>query len=349
MIVQAFSGEVEVASNLSVNTNTLHVNAQTSNVGIGKINPSYNLDVNGSINSSNVYLNGIEITNTNNVWSSNGEHIYYTSGNVGIGTSSPAQKLHVNGTLGINDSTAMFATTTPSLVITSNLQVTGTTILSFTGQHRCFPTRILHEGFVVSANNNKYASLNGELQTGVRAIKISESLPVVSLSNTSNDPSVFGVVDRREGRLRTDDAHGIGTHSTKELGDDRVIINSLGEGAMWVVNTNGSLLAGDYITTSNVPGYGQRQDDDVLHNYTVAKITMDCDFNPQQQPIRRIKKDENGINVLDSQGRLQWEDTDETEPSYKIRYLMANGVEVHESNATCIGIAAYVGCTFHCG
>ena len=347
MIVQAFSGEVEVTSNLSVNTNTLHVNAQTSNVGIGKINPSYNLDVNGTLNASNVYLNGSEVSNTNTVWTANGYNLYYTSGNVGIGTSSPAQKLHVNGTLEI-DLATMLATTTPSLAITSNLlSVTGYTASSFTGQHRCFPTRILHEGFVVSANNNKYVSLNGELQTGIRAIKISESLPVVSLSNTSNDPSVFGVVDRREGRLRTGDTHGIGTHSTKELGDDRVIVNSLGEGAMWVVNTNGSLSAGDYITTSNVPGYGQKQDDDVLHNYTVAKITMDCDFNPQQQPIQRIKKDENGVNVLDSQGRLQWEDTDVTEPSYKIRYLMDNGVEIHESNATCI--AAYVGCTFHCG
>jgi hypothetical protein len=79
--------------------------------------------------------------------------------------------------------------------------------------------------------------------------------------------------------------------SEKELGDTRVYINSVGEGAMWVVNTNGPLESGDYITTSNVAGYGQRQDDDVLHNYTVAKITMDCDFNPPDIPVQRILKE----------------------------------------------------------
>ena len=60
---------------------------------------------------------------------------------------------------------------------------------------------------------------------------------------------------------------------------------------MWVVNTAGALESGDYITTSNVAGYGQRQDDDILHNYTVAKITMDCDFNPPDIPVQRIVKE----------------------------------------------------------
>ena len=35
---------------------------------------------------------------------------------------------------------------------------------------------------------------------------------------------------------------------------------------------------GDYIQSSNVTGYGEKQDDDLLHNYTVAKITLDCNF-----------------------------------------------------------------------
>jgi len=57
------------------------------------------------------------------------------------------------------------------------------------------------------------------------------------------------------------------------------MVNSLGEGAMWVCNLNGNLENGDYITTSTAPGIGQKQDDDLLHNYTVAKITCDCDFD----------------------------------------------------------------------
>lgn len=32
-----------------------------------------------------------------------------------------------------------------------------------------------------------------------------------------------------------------------------------------------------------------KQNDDILHNYTIAKITMDCDFNPKYLPLERIK------------------------------------------------------------
>ena len=76
----------------------------------------------------------------------------------------------------------------------------------------------------------------------------------------------------------------------KIVGDTRIYVNSLGEGAVWVCNTNGSLTNGDYITTSNVVGYGQKQDSDTLKNYTVAKITMDCDFTGTPVPKKQIKK-----------------------------------------------------------
>ena len=65
---------------------------------------------------------------------------------------------------------------------------------------------------------------------------------------------------------------------------------------MWVTNINGPLESGDYITTSNVAGYGQRQESEFLANYTVAKITMDCDFAPATQPIQIIKKELGNVN-----------------------------------------------------
>jgi hypothetical protein len=45
-----------------------------------------------------------------------------------------------------------------------------------------------------------------------------------------------------------------------------------------------SIENGDYIC-SYLNGYGQKQDDDLYHNYTVAKITMDCDFIPVQETV----------------------------------------------------------------
>jgi WD40 repeat protein len=209
-------------------------------------------------------------------------------------------------------------------------------LLSFTGQHICTPEGPMERGLVVSANKNAYTTLNGPLLTGSRAIQSSESLPVVSLSTQENDPYVFGVVDHVEGggTERVQDHGGIIVRKTKTLGDDRVIVNSLGEGAIWVVDAGGPLVSGDLISTSSVPGYGQRQSDDTFRNYTVAKITMDCDFNPPDIPVQVATTDENG--------KLKWEDTGETEKAYKTKT-----VEVGDSGV--VYTAAYVGCTYHCG
>ena len=159
-----------------------------------------------------------------------------------------------------------------------------------------------------------------------------------------------------------------------------------------------------------IPGYGQKQEDDSLKNYTVAKITMNCNFEPSLQYIKRIKTnhisftvidDKNNyynaitneliytkpsdnesnqtINVyknkkynltidtadnlvsvsqnsLDEHGDIQWEDTDEQEYPYEIRYVDPNGniitKEQHDniiSNGELAYIAAFVGCTYHCG
>ena len=51
------------------------------------------------------------------------------------------------------------------------------------------------------------------------------------------------------------------------------VVNALAEGRVLVTNVNGQIEAGDYITTSSVPGYGQKQDDDLLHSYTLGKAT----------------------------------------------------------------------------
>jgi len=170
--------------------------------------------------------------------------------------------------------------------------------MNFTGQHRTFIKDIPFsqagdlEGLIVSANNNKYIKMSGGIEVGSNAITTNESLPVVSLSTKANDKKCFGVISASEDPEERSDKFGsFVTPYEKEQGDTRVYINSVGEGAMWVVNTAGPLESGDYITTSNVAGYGQRQDDDILHNYTVAKITMDCDFNPPDIPVQRILKE----------------------------------------------------------
>jgi hypothetical protein len=171
------------------------------------------------------------------------------------------------------------------------------TTLNFTGQHRTFikntpftqATEL--EGLIVSADNNKYIKMSGGIEAGSNAITTNESLPLVSLSNIAADKKCFGVISGSEDPDTRQEQYGnFVSVNRKELGDTRVYINSVGEGAMWVTDINGPLESGDYITTSNVAGYGQKQDSEFLANYTVAKITMDCDFEPATQPIQRIKQ-----------------------------------------------------------
>ena len=169
--------------------------------------------------------------------------------------------------------------------------------MNFTGQHRTFVKDIPHtnainyEGMIVSADQNKYIKMSGGIAAGSNAITTNESLPIVSLTTKVNDKKCFGVISASEDPETRETGFGnFISVEDKELGDTRVYINSVGEGAIWVTDLNGSLESGDYITTSNVVGYGQKQDDDILHNYTVAKITMDCDFEPATQPVQTIKK-----------------------------------------------------------
>jgi hypothetical protein len=240
----------------------------------------------------------------------------------------------------------------------------------------------------------------------------------ISLSSRVKDKSVYGVVSETQPTYT--ESSEIYTKSHGE------------EGHVWVINTS-NLEAGDYITTSNVPGYGEKQDSEFLANYTVAKITTDCDFTQPVVPVKRVtqqiqdvnywvyehcvgiskesydtlsdkdrcirteeiyklngeqisptpnpedvppgaesetitqyckidriefKKEIPGlkvevreelVNVLDEHGQLQWEDhPTDTEKAYKIRYLTADGTtQTDEANA--VHIAAFVGCTYHCG
>ena len=55
--------------------------------------------------------------------------------------------------------------------------------------------------------------------------------------------------------------------------------NAVGEGKILVTDTNGNIETGDYICSSTRTGHGEKQDDDLLHNYTVAKATQPMDFS----------------------------------------------------------------------
>jgi hypothetical protein len=112
-------------------------------------------------------------------------------------------------------------------------------------------------------------------------ITIEEAIPIIQLCKVRKDKRVYGVL-------------GSPTRSTNNKG--RLIVNSLGEGAICVCNTNGNIENGDYIQSSDVLGYGEKQDDDILHNYSVAKAVMDCTFE-LDSPYYQCYELANGVRV----------------------------------------------------
>jgi len=272
----------------------------------------------------------------------------------------------------------------------------GGAAITFTGQHRIHIKDIPasaasnYIGLIVCANNDEYILMNDTVCKGKNAITIDESLPFASLCTKSNDKTVFGVIANTEDpESRTDKYGSFVSCFKKERGDTRIFVNSLGEGAIWVSDANGPLESGDYITSSAIHGYGQKQNSEFLSTYTVAKITMNCDFNPIQKPIEIIKTkpvtnivyqcDDKQISIdeyvtlsnsdnysqievvtyendLDNFGSIQWVSTSNYEYAYNIRYLDSYGkiIDYEQyltsySNNERVYRAAFVGCTYHCG
>jgi hypothetical protein len=201
--------------------------------------------------------------------------------------------------------------------------------IDFTGQHRDVGAGELEDpshiepyvGMIVISTGSYFNSDASSLPT------INEALPVVELCSTAKDKRVYGVLSDREDTdlikegVREYQLGSWGSTIPMKDGDkQRLIINSLGEGAIWVCDVNGSLENGDYVCSSNIKGYGMKQPDDLLHNYTVAKLTQNCDFL-------------SNVRYLDGTGNTI------SEEEYRGRILM--GLSVFK--------AQFVGCTYHCG
>jgi hypothetical protein len=219
------------------------------------------------------------------------------NGNVGIGTTTTTARFRVEGSGFFNGqlTCGTFVGTFVSVANTGTdylcVQINTTQGLSYqttariafgsdTSFHRCYTDDILYnedesdlfkkryEGRLVIATGKiktDYSDQNNEWQTlyDKEGITIEDALPIVALSRKKKDKRIFGV---------------LGLAGRASNNKNRLIVNSGGEGAICVANTNGNIENGDYLQSSDLLGYAERQDDDLLHNYTCAKATIDCDF-----------------------------------------------------------------------
>ena len=150
-------------------------------------------------------------------------------------------------------------------------------VLNFTGKHRC---KFVHEhkmrkhkdliGMIVYSTG-KYCNLKNEYDT-----KIDEAIPIVKVCKRKYETRIFGVI----GGFDRKPIFKIGNLQfiNPDMNFPRVIVQSSGEGLIWICNYNGNLKNGDYITSSPIEGLGMRQANNMCFNYTIGKITCDVDF-----------------------------------------------------------------------
>ena len=278
------------ASITTLNSTTL--NATTFNGLVNFTNGSWNTSADGKLR---MYF----AANSHSYWGTYNSHIFRNAVDADIVTIDT-----------IGNITCAFETISTSgtdhLGILFNSPSVGTSVIrrmcsllnTFTGYHRCFIEdekfdindwenfRKEYEGrVVISTGKIKTHIRDGEevkewtAFTGKDGITIEDALPIIELSRKKKDKRIYGV---------------LGSYNRGNSANDRMIVNGCGEGAIWVVNSNGNIENGDLLQTSDHLGYAERQDDDLIRNYTIGKVVMDCNFE-LDSPEYRCEELEGGI------------------------------------------------------
>jgi len=163
------------------------------------------------------------------------------------------------------------------VIIDQGGNVDATSFAPFTGSHLCISkfqfqnindsiarNNLLEyedkEGYIVRSTGEIY-NINNNINQTIPSIN--ESLPVVELTNKINDSASYGIIS------------GINKND-KDL--HRLVINSIGEGALMVTNYNGNINNGDYLTSSPIQGIAMKQNSDTLNSFTIGKSLTNESF-----------------------------------------------------------------------
>ena len=301
----------------SGNIDKMKLVGATGNFGINTTTPSEKLEVNGNIKCS--YINNLRLNPRVITWSpyGTGNNWYHSivmesgatniigGGALNNGGNVRKYILGVESTSYSFRALGLFTNNNNSASETNNLDwnmmgffqpFSKTTTYSFTASHRCFSENndLYNDdkiGLIV-CSTGKYDSLY------IDDIDVDNAVPIVEISQKKKCKSVLGVVGKYEKDGEDRKGMDFGFIKIDEKDKNRLYINSIGEGAIWVCNSNGNLENGDYIQSSDIAGYGEKQDSEFLANYSVAKITMDIDFNNIPNGFKTRTLDNDVIAVL---------------------------------------------------
>lgn len=176
----------------------------------------------------------------------------FTSGRVGINTINPDNLL--SATL----STDTRLIVNGAIRASSHNTFTGTHIISLSASSKLSE---IEPGMIVSSTGK------------VQKLGLIDTIVECELTHNEKDKKVFGIyVNTEHNEYYTDNK---GQEKQSELVH---YVAGVGEGQIWVSDINGVVEAGDYVCSSSIPGFAMKQDDDLVHNYTIAKITEDIEW-----------------------------------------------------------------------
>lgn len=163
----------------------------------------------------------------------------------------------VGGRLVINDNEYTMSGDETSTKLYVNGGVEADSYTPFTGVHivEIYNNEIIEDGQIVVSR--------GE----VKVVNSLNTIVTVEKSKKEKDKRVYGIYAGHEIR---------NFNNMPKARVDKAA--AVGEGTMLVTNINGDIMNGDYICSSKIPGFGMLQDDDIVHNYTVAKSTENIDW-----------------------------------------------------------------------
>ena len=152
----------------------------------------------------------------------------------------------------------------------------------------------VHEAYIMKTDsinsdverNLPTSSLEFYYPRGTIVSMVSSSLQVRKNNFISDQPDNFVISSSIHQDKRVYGVY-VGSHEWSGEEDDpnsdnvdQHNIAAIGDGIILVCNEAGNIENGDYITTaSGSGGHGCKQNDDILHNYTVAKATETVDWS----------------------------------------------------------------------
>ena len=276
-----------ITGDLTVDTNTLHVDATNDRVGIGTDSPAQKLDVNGNIRVQGTYPK-IEFVDTDSnpdftLIGGNGSFLFYdetnsaermridSSGNVGIGTTSPDSKLDVAGVIQGGDVAATGGGTALSVKY-----LTGHTLNNFGATYSSAETLI---GFGVESHKsqaNKFISTASNSNFTRGALTLDDELKFFNAAATTT--AVGSEVTLTE-RMRIDSSGNVlvGTTSVTAMGTTNTgVVLRDNDSSYFARNSNGTIIAffsgsggaGSITVSGNTSAYNTSSDERLKENIT---------------------------------------------------------------------------------